>query len=142
MYSSSPESSYEDLPRLIFVARTKIVRESRRSNHELRLWVGHANFLDHLTRPSTIARNQQKIFQYGFTTAKRASEPAVEVVEVEGDAPWSKTLKQPRRSPPESPKVSVVTVETMPDDEEEDCELATLSQTFSRHGVVREIPSR
>ncbi|RMZ87248.1 hypothetical protein DV736_g5522, partial [Chaetothyriales sp. CBS 134916] len=68
------------------VARFKIVNESRKSDHDLRHWVGHANFLDHLTRPSTIAENQQKIFKFGLGVApKIASEPSVEVVEITDD---------------------------------------------------------
>ncbi|RMD44831.1 hypothetical protein DV735_g423, partial [Chaetothyriales sp. CBS 134920] len=70
-----------DLSYLTAVARIKIVNESRKSDHDLRHWVGHANFLDRLTRPSTIAQNQQqKIFHDG-----RASEPIVEVVEITDD---------------------------------------------------------
>ncbi|RMZ74850.1 hypothetical protein DV737_g5663, partial [Chaetothyriales sp. CBS 132003] len=84
--NTSMLGSYEDLLYLTAVARVKIVNESRKSNHDLRHWVGHANFLDHLTRPSTIAENQQKIFQLSLgATPKIASEPSVEVVEITDD---------------------------------------------------------
>ena len=144
-YSISPRSSFEarhedlqDLSHLTAVARVKIVKESRKCDHDLRHWVGHANFLDHLTRSSTIASNQQKIFQFGFAaaTAQKGSEPDVEIVEVEGDAPWStQSVSKPRRAGPEPPKVSVVHCEVADDDEEDD--LGMITRTISHHGTIK-----
>ena len=130
----------QDLPHLTAVARVKIIRESRKSDHDLRHWVGHANFLDHLTRPSTIAANQQKIFAgFSSTALQKSTQPDVAIVEVDGDVSWDQqSPPKPKRPPPSTPKVSVVHCEVIGDDDsDEEDDLAMISRTISRHGQVR-----
>ena len=140
-HSTTFRSSFkdlQDLSHLTAVARVKVVRESRKGDHDLRHWVGHANFLDHLTRPTTLAATQQKVFQYAYAAAAdKSSQPSVEIIEVEGDTPQSnKPVSKPKRPPPAPPKMSVVHCEIVDDNDEEN-DLAMMTRTVSHHGAVK-----
>jgi hypothetical protein len=78
------------------VARDKISRESTRPDRELRLWVGHANMLDHLNHVILNAHKERVIdrstlhhVQQGISLAKTESS----IVFVERASTWAGETK-------------------------------------------------
>lgn len=77
---------------IISTARTKLGREALRPDHDLRLWVGHVNLLNSLTRGLADAEGEREACFNEIVS--KANKPEATKPEATQDLQWTDTLAE------------------------------------------------